>query len=72
LSLERQFRSVYNTFIRRLHFGTATVEDVFYIAPRTGVRASSWSILKAGGSIAIWPFYALLALMLLVVKDWIL
>ncbi|MDP2601628.1 MAG: hypothetical protein Q8S00_03430 [Deltaproteobacteria bacterium] len=44
-SLERQFRTVYNDFIRKLHFGTATVEDVFYVASRTGVLATSIHIL---------------------------
>ncbi len=72
LSLERQFRTVYNDFIRKLHFGNATVDDVFYVAPRTGVSATSLNFLKAGASIAIWPFYVLLALMLLVVRVWVL
>jgi hypothetical protein len=72
LALERQFRSVYNDFIRKLHFGSATVDDVFYVAPRTGTGATSVNILKAGGSIAVWPFYVLLAVMLLVVRVWVL
>ena len=72
LSLERQFRSVYNDFIRKLHFGSATVDDVFFVAPRAGTGATSWDIIKAGGSIATWPFYVLLALMLLVVRVWVL
>ena len=72
LSLERQFRVVYNDFIQKIHFGNATVEDVFYVAPRAGVSATSVNILKAGGSISIWPFYVLLALMLLIVRVWVL
>ena len=72
LSLERQFRTVYNDFIQKLHFGNATVQDVFYVAPRTGVSSTSINILKAGGSISIWPFYVLLALMLLIVRIWVL
>ena len=72
LALERQFRDVYNDFIRKLHFGTATVDDLFFVAPRTGVIATSMSIVKAFSSIATWPFYALLALMLIVVRAWIL
>ena len=72
LSLERQFRVVYNDFIRKLHFGNATVEDVFFVAPCAGVSATSMNILKAGGSISIWPFYVLLALMLLIVRVWVL
>lgn len=72
LSLERQFRAVYNEFIRKLHFDSATVDDVFYVAPQSGAVATSASIAKAFGSISIWPFYALLALMLVIVRAWIL
>jgi hypothetical protein len=72
LALERQFRGVYNDFIRKLHFGSATVEDVFFIAPRAGVLATFFEIAKAGGSIAVWPFYILLGVMLLLVRVWIL
>jgi hypothetical protein len=72
LSLERQFREVYNEFIRKLHFDNATVEDVFFVAPQSGVSATSLSIIKASGSISVWPFYTLLTLMLLVVRMWIL
>lgn len=72
LSLERQFRNVYNDFIRKLHFDTATVDDVFFVAPRGGVAVTSIGIINALGSIAIWPFYVLLAVMLLVVRAWVL
>src|SRR3989442_526813 len=73
LALERHFRSVYNGFIRKLHSGKATVEDIFFVAPRSGVAAAtSREIAKAGGSISVWPFYTLLALMSVVVRAWIL
>ena len=72
LSLEREFRRTYNDFIRKLHFGGATVEDVFFVAPRSRVAVASWGIAKAFGSMAVWPFYALLALMLIVVREWVL
>ena len=72
LSLERDFRTVYNDFIRKLHFGNATVDDVFYVSPRSRISATTMQILKAGGSISIWPFYVLLAVMLLVVRLWVL
>ena len=72
LATERQFRDLYNEFIRKLHFGNATVDDVFFLAPRTGVPRTSIGILNAFGSIAVWPFYVLLALTLLIVKVWVL
>ena len=72
LFLERHFRGVYKDIVRKLHFGTATVDDLFEIAPSAGVARTSERVLRASGSIAIWPFYALLALMLVIVKAWVL
>lgn len=72
LALERLFRALYNNFIRKLHSGNATVDDVFLLAPRSGVAATSLEILRAMSSIAVWPFYLLLALMLIIVRAWIL
>jgi len=72
LFLERHFRGVYKDIIRKLHFGTATLDDTFEIDPRAGEAPTSVGILCAGCSIAVWPFYALLTLMLIVVKAWVL
>ena len=72
LSLERQFRDVYNKFIRKLHYGEATVEDVFYLTPRTGASATFFQFIKATGSFSVWPFYALLVVMLIVIRRWVL
>lgn len=72
LALERQFREVYNVFIRKLHFEMATIDDVFFVAPRTPAWTTSVDIAKATCSMSVWPFYLLLALMLLVVRVCIL
>jgi hypothetical protein len=72
LSLEREFRTVYNDFVRKLHYGNATVDDVYYVVPHTGVAASSMLILKASLSISVWPFYLLLAVMTLLTRFWVL
>jgi hypothetical protein len=71
LGLERLFRDVYNGFIRKLHAGTATIEDVFIIAPG-GIGAVLRSAGAASLSLSIWPFYGLLVVMLLLVKCWVL
>jgi len=68
LALERQFRDLYNTFIKKLHDGSATVEDVFYVNAKSGVFATSWAILRAMVSMSVCPFYGLLALTLLFVR----
>jgi len=72
LGLERQFRDRYNDFIGKLHEGTAQVEDVFIVTPGIGLTGTLRAALKACGSVSVWPFYLLLALMLLAVRIYIL
>jgi len=72
LGLERQFRERYNDFIGKLHEGTAEVDDVFIVTPGGGLTGSMKAALVACGSVSIWPFYFLLALMLLAVRVWVL
>lgn len=72
LGLERQFRDRYNDFIRKLHEGKAEVEDVFIVTPGGGLSGTIKAALGACGSVSVWPFYSLLALMLLAVRIWVL
>jgi len=72
LGMERQFRDRYNTFIKKLHTGEAEVEDVFIVAPGSGFVQSIKAGLAACGSVSVWPFYGLLALMLLAVRTLVL
>ena len=71
LGLENRFCGEYSSFIRKLHGGTATIEDVFIIAPGGG-RVVLRSAAAATLSLSIWPFYGLLVVMLLLVKCWVL
>jgi hypothetical protein len=72
LGLERQFRECYNIFIKRLHEGNALVDDVFIVTPGGGFIRSIKMTLFACGSVSVWFFYVLLALMLLAIRIWIL
>jgi len=72
LGLEKRFRDRYNEFIRKLHDGTADVEDLFIVTPGAGWRVFASSTGKAVGSLSVWPFYGLLGAMLLLVRYWIL
>ena len=72
LGMERQFRDRYNAFISKVHDGTARVEDIFIVTPGGGFWQSLWTALRACGSVSVWPFYGLLALMLLAVRSLIL
>lgn len=72
LSLEKRFRQKYNEFIRKLHDGSASVEDLYIVTPGRGVKV----FLSATGlsliSLSVWPFYGLLAAMLFIVRYWLL
>ena len=68
LGLERQFREQYNAFIKKLHDHTATVEDVFILSPAGNTfYTTACSVV----SLSVWPFYGLLAAMLLVVRIFV-
>lgn len=72
LGLEQRFRESYNIFIKKLHTGRATIEDVFIVNPGGGVLLTLKSTLKAALSISIWPFYCLLLVMLGIIYKFIL
>ncbi|HEY2954753.1 MAG TPA: hypothetical protein VGK89_05850 [Candidatus Eisenbacteria bacterium] len=72
LALERSFCDRYNTFIRKLHSATATVDDLFIVSPGADGKQVFTATVRAIASIAIWPFYGLLALMLLLIRVWVL
>jgi len=65
LSLERRFRASYNRFIDRLHEGGVRAADLYALQPAgSAIEAYFGSLL----SFSIWPFYATLAVMILVVQ----
>lgn len=72
LGLERRFRKCYETFVIKLHNGTASVEDAFLIAPKLKVRGLFVEAWDALFSFSIWPFYLGLAgvLWLLKLRLW--
>lgn len=71
LCLERLFRNLYNGFIKKLHSGSATIDDVYIVTP--GSKSDIFlSTLAALFSISVWPFYGLLTLMLFIVRKIIL
>jgi hypothetical protein len=72
LGLERRFRTLYNDFIKKLHAGSSTTEDVYNLTLSGGFCVTVTSTVTALGSPSIWPFYGLLAAMLIVVRLWIL
>ena len=58
LALERRFRASYNVFLHKLRNGAITLADLFEVTP-SGSAARSW--VATLGSVAVWPFYFVLA-----------
>lgn len=71
LGLERQFRDIFGAFIRKLHFGNAACDDLFMMAPRAGRGVTSLQIARAAASMSVWPFYSLLAVLIVIVRNWL-
>ncbi len=68
LGLERRFRDLYNSFIRKVHSGNVTVDDVFIVSPGAGAKVILSETVRAIASMSVWPFYGLLAMMLVIVR----
>ncbi|HAJ80077.1 MAG TPA: hypothetical protein DCO75_09930 [Fibrobacteres bacterium] len=71
LGLEQRFRDIYNSFIKKLHIGSATIEDVYIVNPGGGFFKTIIATLKASTSISVWPFYALLIIMICATRKFI-
>ena len=71
LALERMFRAMYNSFIEKLHAGSAKIDDVFIVTPDSSIGQIVSETFRSARSISVWPFYGLLAAMLAIVRLWI-
>lgn len=68
LSLEHDFRSIYRSFVGKLHDGTATGKDLYDLTPENdhfGQRMGA--LFKQVFSFSILPFYGIILVILLVV-----
>ncbi len=65
LSLEKRFRNSYNSFITKLHKGKLEASDLYAVSPSGKTSKAVGEALK---SFAIVPFYAVLIIMIILVK----
>lgn len=72
LGLERRFRARYDAFIKKLHSGTADMDDVFIVTLDPGLGKTMKATSKAAISISVWPFYVFIIVMLIITRMWIL
>ncbi len=66
LSLERGFRNSYSTFVKKLHAGELKGSNLYVIEP-TGNE-----VFASMRSFSIWPFYGILAVLIVVVWQFVL
>ncbi len=69
LGLERRFRDCYESFVRKLHAGTAVVDDAFLVAPKLPIRGLFTEAFRALGSFSIWPYYLGMAVIVWLLAD---
>ena len=67
--MEKGFRNAYNQFVRKLHKGVITADDLFSVQP---VGAPSKLQFEAFKSFSVWGFYLVLALLILVARIYVL
>ena len=65
LALERRFRRSYEAFVAKVHAGTVGVGDLYTVRP-SGSLVGEWA--KCLLSVAIWPFYVLLIVLILLAR----
>ena len=65
LALERRFRRSYEAFVAKIHAGTGGVGDLYAVRP-SGSLVGEWA--KCLLSVAIWPFYVLLIVLILLAR----
>jgi hypothetical protein len=61
LGLEKGFRVSYNQFVKKLHDGVGSTEDLFAVSPSGSASGHQFESLK---SFSIWGFYVTLAVLI--------
>ena len=68
LSLERDFITLQNAFVKKLHADTAVATDVFDFKPASGFGHRVGSLISAVFSVSILPFYGILIAALIITR----
>ena len=69
LALERSFRESYNSFVKKLHEGIISPEDLYLVFPEGNQSQHQWQSLK---SFSVWGFYTGLFILIIVAKNLVL
>lgn len=66
LALEKGFRNSYKNFVKKIHDGTATADDLYAISPHGNQSSLQVEALK---SFSVWGFYVTLTIMIYIAKS---
>ena len=69
LAMEKGFRNSYNSFIKKVHNGTLTADDLYSVRPQGGTSKLQ---LEAFQSFSVWGFYLVLGIMIILAKNFVL
>lgn len=69
LAMEKGFRNAYNQFVKKLHKGTITADDLFSVQPVGSSSRLQWEAFK---SFSVWGFYAVLVVLILIARTFVL
>lgn len=69
LGMEKGFRNAYNDFVKKVHNGTLTTDDLFSVKPQ---GATSKLQQEAFKSFSVWGFYLMLVLLILIAHSYVL
>ncbi len=66
LALEKGFRESYNSFVKKLHEGGITPEDLYSVLPLGSPSKQQWESFK---SFSVWGFYIGLFVLIAITKN---
>jgi len=61
LALEKGFRAAYEEFVRKVHTGTLTPNDLYSVKPAGNMWGHRWKALQ---SFSVWGFYVVIGIMI--------
>jgi uncharacterized membrane protein len=67
--MEKGFRNAYNDFVRKVHNGILTQDDLFSVKPQGKPFKLQWEAFK---SFSVWGFYLMLIVLILVAHSYVL
>jgi hypothetical protein len=69
LAMEKGFRNSYNKFVRKVHDGSLTLDDLYLVMQEGGASRLQFEALK---SFPVWGFYIVLGFLIVIARLYVL